>query len=209
MRHRNAGKQLSRNTSHRRALLRNMTTSLLKHEQIETTDAKAKSIRPIVEKMITLSKRGDLHARRQALAYLQDKAVAHKLFEELRDRYLERQGGYVRIIKKGIRKGDGAPVSIIQLLPKEDEVKAEKKKAKARKSPKASAPSKQKKVADKPEGKKDRDSKTAVTEKELSEEKDDKLDATVEASSTKAENQQEPHTEEVEKAEDSQSEDKT
>ena len=99
MRHKKAGKQLSRNTSHRRALLRNIVTSLFKHEQIETTDAKAKSLRPIAEKMITLAKRGDLHARRQALSYLQDKAVTHKLFDELKDRFLDRQGGYVRIVK--------------------------------------------------------------------------------------------------------------
>jgi large subunit ribosomal protein L17 len=133
MRHRKAGKQLSRNSSHRRALLRNITTSLLKHEQIETTETKAKSVRPIAEKMITLAKRGDLHARRQALSFLQDKAVAHKLFEELKDRFLDRQGGYVRIIKKGNRKGDGAPVSIVQLVPKDDVKKAIKKKGSKRK----------------------------------------------------------------------------
>ncbi len=130
MRHRKAGKQLSRNSSHRRALLRNMVTSLLKHERIETTDAKAKTIRPIAEKMITLAKRGDLHARRQALAYIQDKAVTHRLFDELKDRYLDRQGGYIRIVKKGIRKGDGAPVSIVQLIPQDEEKKAVKKKTK-------------------------------------------------------------------------------
>lgn len=120
MRHRKAGNQLGRNTSHRRAMLRNMVTSLLKHEQIETTDAKAKAIRPIAEKMITLAKRGDLHARRQALSYMQDKEVTHRLFDELKNRYLNRQGGYLRIIKKGFRKGDGASISVIQLLAKED-----------------------------------------------------------------------------------------
>ncbi len=117
MRHRKAGKELGRNTSHRRAMLRNLVTSLLKHEQIETTDAKAKALRSVAEKMVTLGKRGDLHARRQALAYIQDKQVTHRLFDELKDRYLDRQGGYVRIIKKGLRKGDGASVSIVQLLP--------------------------------------------------------------------------------------------
>ena len=116
MRHRKAGKQLSRNTSHRRAMLRNMVTSFFKYEQIETTDAKAKAMRPIAEKMITLAKRGDLHARRLAISYMQDKAVAHKLFDQIRDRLASRPGGYVRIIKKGVRKGDGAPVSIVQLL---------------------------------------------------------------------------------------------
>ncbi len=130
MRHRKAGKQLSRNPSHRKALLRNMVTSLLKYKHIETTDAKAKSLRPVAEKMITLAKRGDLHARRQALAYIQDKAVTHRLFDELKDRYLDRQGGYVRIVKKGIRKGDGAPISIVQLLPSDEEKKSDKKKVK-------------------------------------------------------------------------------
>ena len=130
MRHRKAGKELSRNTSHRRALLRNMVTSLFQHEQIETTETKARAIRPVAEKLITLAKRGDLHARRQAMSYMQDKAVTHRLFEELKDRYLDRQGGYVRIVKKGYRKGDGAPVSIVQLLPKEEGKKAKKRKTK-------------------------------------------------------------------------------
>jgi large subunit ribosomal protein L17 len=120
MRHRKAGNQLGRNTSHRRAMLRNMVTSLFKYEQIETTDAKAKAIRPIAEKMITLAKRGDLHARRQALSYMQDKEVTHRLFDQLKDRYLNRQGGYLRIIKKGFRKGDGASISVVQLLANED-----------------------------------------------------------------------------------------
>ncbi len=130
MRHRKAGKQLGRNTSHRRAMLRNMVTSLFAHEQIETTDAKAKVIRPLAEKMITLAKRGDLHARRQALAYMQDKSVIHKLFDHAKDRYLDRQGGYLRIVKKGVRKGDGAPVSVVQLLSPNEDGKSRKKKAK-------------------------------------------------------------------------------
>jgi len=108
-------------------MLRNMMTSLFRHEQLETTDAKAKELRPLAEKMITLAKRGDLHARRQALAALQDKAVAHRLFDELKDRFLNRQGGYVRIVKKENRKGDGAPISIIQLLPEEGAKKKAKK----------------------------------------------------------------------------------
>jgi len=136
MRHRKAGKELSRNTSHRRAMLRNMVTSLFKYEQIETTDTKAKAIRPIAEKMITLAKRGDLHARRQALSYMQDKSVTHRLFEEIKERYLDRQGGYVRIVKKGFRKGDGAPVSIVQLLPAEEAKKEKKKKRKRKKAEK-------------------------------------------------------------------------
>jgi large subunit ribosomal protein L17 len=139
MRHRKAGKELGRNPSHRRAMLRNMVTSLLKYEQIETTDAKAKALRPVAEKMITLAKRGDLHARRQALAYIQDKETTHRLFGDLKDRYLQRQGGYVRIIKKGVRKGDGAAVSIIQLLPVEEGKKSGKRKVKKPKTQKASS----------------------------------------------------------------------
>ena len=130
MRHRKAGKQLGRNTSHRRAMLRNMVTSLFEHEQIVTTDAKAKVVRPVAKKMITLAKRGDLHARRQALAYMQDKGVIHKLFGDLKDRYLDRQGGYLRIVKKGVRKGYGASVSVIQLLPADESAKSLENKAK-------------------------------------------------------------------------------
>lgn len=130
MRHQKSGKKLGRNSSHRKAMFRNMATSLFKHEQLETTDAKAKALRPIAEKMIGLAKRGDLHARRQALAYLTEKDVAHQLFGEIKDRYLNRQGGYVRIIKKGLRKGDGAPVSVVQLLPGDEDKKKGKQKAK-------------------------------------------------------------------------------
>lgn len=130
MRHRKRGRKLGRNSSHRKAMFRNMVTSLFKNEQLETTDAKAKELRPVAEKMITLAKRGDLHARRQALSYMKDKSVTHKMFEDLKDRYLDRQGGYVRIIKKGNRKGDGAPVSIIQLLPLDEAKKRSKKKGK-------------------------------------------------------------------------------
>jgi large subunit ribosomal protein L17 len=134
VRHRKAGKKLGRDTSHRQAMLRNMVTSLFRHEQIETTDAKAKQLRPVAEKMITLAKRGDLHARRRVLSYMRDKATTHRLFEEIKDRYLDRQGGYVRVVKKGNRKGDGAPVSIIQLVPEEEGKKKGKKKGVAAKS---------------------------------------------------------------------------
>lgn len=111
-------------------MFRNMVTSLFKYEQVETTDTKAKGLRPVAEKMITLAKRGDLHARRQALSYMKDKTTTHKMFEELKDRYIDRQGGYVRIIKKGNRKGDGAPVSIVQLLPVDETKKRSRKKGK-------------------------------------------------------------------------------
>lgn len=120
MRHKKAGTKLGRNTSHRRAMLRNMVTSLIKYEQIVTTDARAKAIRPIAEKMIGLAKRGDLHARRQALSYMQDKEVVHHLFDVLKEKFEKRQGGYLRIVKKGFRKGDGSPVSIVRLLSKDE-----------------------------------------------------------------------------------------
>lgn len=129
MRHRKAGRNLGRNSSHRKAMLRNMVTSFFRHEQLETTDAKAKELRSIAEKMITLAKRGDLHSRRQALSFMRDKEVVRKLFGEVNDRYVERQGGYLRTIKKGYRKGDGAPVSVIQLLDQAGGEKKEKKKA--------------------------------------------------------------------------------
>jgi len=116
MRHRNSGRKLSRNTSHRKALFRNMVTSLLDHERIQTTDAKAKELRGITDRMITLGKRGDLHARRQALAVIRDKDVTAKLFGELADRFRERPGGYTRVIKAGRRAGDAAPLSIIELV---------------------------------------------------------------------------------------------
>ena len=126
MRHRKAGKKLGRTSSHRKAMLRNMATSLFKHEQVVTTETKAKELRPVAEKLITLAKKGDLHARRQALAFIKDKFTAHKLFSEIKDRYLDRQGGYLRIVKKGIRKGDAAPISVVQLL----EIDVDKKKGK-------------------------------------------------------------------------------
>jgi len=128
MRHLKAGRNLGRSPSHRLAMMRNMVTSLFKHEQLETTDARAKELRQVAERMITLAKRGDLHARRQALATIREKAVVHKLFDELKDRFMDRQGGYVRIVKKENRKGDGALISIIQLMiPKEEKKKGKKK----------------------------------------------------------------------------------
>lgn len=142
-------------------MVRNMVTSLFKHEQLETTDARAKELRQVAEKMITLAKRGDLHARRQALATIREKAVVHKLFDELKDRFMDRQGGYVRVVKKENRKGDGALISIIQLLLQEEEKKKGKKKGKAGTADKAGAkkkkeakPKEKKKPAKKTEAKK-------------------------------------------------------
>jgi large subunit ribosomal protein L17 len=116
MRHRKSGTVLGRSSSHRKAMFRNMVTSLLEHERITTTDAKAKALRGLADKMITLGKRGDLHAQRQAMKVIRSKAIATKLFSELAERYKERPGGYTRVIKLGNRTGDAAPVSIIELV---------------------------------------------------------------------------------------------
>ncbi|MBW2185081.1 MAG: 50S ribosomal protein L17 [Desulfuromonadales bacterium C00003068] len=119
MRHNKSGRRLGRNSSHRKAMLRNMVTSLLDHERITTTDARAKEVRKVAEKLITLGKRGDLHARRQALSVVFDKKVVAKLFDRLAPRFQDRPGGYTRIIKVGNRLGDNAPVSIIELVEQE------------------------------------------------------------------------------------------
>ena len=120
MRHRKQGRVLGRDGAHRKALLRNMVTSLLDHEQIETTDAKAKELRRLVDRMITLGKRGDLHARRKALSVIRDKGVVAKLFGTLAERYRERPGGYSRVMKSRNRVGDNAPMSIIELVDREE-----------------------------------------------------------------------------------------
>ena len=119
MRHNNTGRRLGRKTSHREAMFRNMVTSLLSHEKITTTDAKAKEIRSVAEKMITLGKRGDLHAMRLAASYIREKSVVTKLFSTIAPRYKDRSGGYTRIIKLGIRQGDTAPISLIELVEEE------------------------------------------------------------------------------------------
>ncbi len=116
MRHRKSGRQLGRNSSHRKAMFRNMVTSLFEHERVQTTDAKAREVRRVAEKLITLGKRGDLHARRQALAYVRSKTVVAKLFAELSPRYANRPGGYTRIVKLGSRRGDNAPMSLVELV---------------------------------------------------------------------------------------------
>lgn len=132
MRHNKAGRRLGRTTSHRIAMFRNMVTSFLEHERITTTDAKAKELRSIAEKMITLGKRGDLHALRQAASYIRDKKVVTKLFSTIAPRYQERDGGYTRIIKLGIRPGDNAPLSVIELV--EEQVNKKEKKTKPTKT---------------------------------------------------------------------------
>ncbi|MDP1724196.1 MAG: 50S ribosomal protein L17 [Alphaproteobacteria bacterium] len=123
MRHRVSGRKLNRTSEHRKALFSNMATSLLRHEQIKTTLPKAKDLRPIVEQLITLGKKGTLHHRRQADSKLFDKDVTKKLFSTIADRYRDRPGGYVRIIKAGFRYGDAAPMAIIELVDRDVDAK--------------------------------------------------------------------------------------
>lgn len=120
MRHKLTGRRLGRTTSHRMAMFRNMATSLFEHERIVTTAEKAKELRPIAEKMITLGKRGDLHARRQALAFIRSKDVVEKLFTVIKDKFSDRKGGYTRILKTGVRKGDASGMAIIELVGYEE-----------------------------------------------------------------------------------------
>jgi len=128
MRHLKAFKKLGMDSSHRKAVFRNMVTSLIVHERIQTTDTRAKQLRPIVEKIVTLGKRGDLHALRQSLLVICLKSAATKLFEDIAPRYKDINGGYTRIIKIGRRHGDNAPISIIEFTIKKQEEKKEEKK---------------------------------------------------------------------------------
>lgn len=129
MRHRKSGVKLNRNSSHRKAMFRNMVTSLLKYDRIRTTDAKAKELRKWADSMITLAKRGDLHARRQAMAVIREKDVVHKLFNEAAERFGSTNGGYTRITKLGLRPGDAASMSLIEIIaPAVEAAPAEAKK---------------------------------------------------------------------------------
>ncbi|MBO0334297.1 50S ribosomal protein L17 [Sneathiella sp. CAU 1612] len=125
MRHRKSGRKLNRSSAHRKAMFANMAASLIKHEQIQTTLPKAKELRPIVEKLITLGKRGGLHARRQALAELHEKSAVDKLFSTLSERYAERNGGYTRVLKAGFRTGDAAPMGVIELVERDVDAKGQ------------------------------------------------------------------------------------
>ncbi len=133
MRHLKGGRKLSRTSAHRRALFRNLVAALIEHERIQTTDAKAKAIRPLAERMISLAKRGTLHARRQALAFIRRKAVVRKLFEEVGPRFRDRPGGYTRIVKMGRRRGDAALLSIIELTERGEQAKSEAQRKRERK----------------------------------------------------------------------------
>ena len=119
MRHRIAGRKLGVSSSHRVAMFRNMAVALIKHEQITTTLPKAKELRPVVEKLITLAKRGDLHARRQAYASLRDDTILHKLFSTVAERYKTRHGGYTRVLRAGVRYGDAASMAVIELVDRD------------------------------------------------------------------------------------------
>lgn len=123
MRHRFKGRRFGRSAAHRKAMLANLANALIKHEQITTTLPKAKDLRPVVEKLVTLAKRGDLHARRQAYAQLPEEAMVAKLFDVLAERYADRAGGYTRVIKAGFRYGDAAPMAIIEFIDRDEDAK--------------------------------------------------------------------------------------
>ncbi|TAJ07765.1 MAG: 50S ribosomal protein L17 [Nitrospirae bacterium] len=139
MRHRKRGRQLGRNTNHRRALFRSLVTSLLEHERIETTEAKAKEIRSFTDRMITLGKQGDLPARRRALGFLRSKAVVSKLFDDVAGRFAGRQGGYTRLIKTRRRVGDTAAMVAIELVAKREVAQSQSEKPAAEKGSKSPA----------------------------------------------------------------------
>lgn len=123
MRHGNQGRKLNRTSSHRKAMFSNMAASLIKHEQIVTTLPKAKELKPVADKLITLGKKGGLHRRRQAFAQLRDDKAVAKLFDTLAERYKERQGGYVRVLKAGFRYGDSAPMAVIEFVDRDESAK--------------------------------------------------------------------------------------
>ncbi|MFV2093141.1 MAG: 50S ribosomal protein L17 [Hyphomicrobiales bacterium] len=126
MRHRKSGRKLNRTASHRKAMFANMAVGLIKHEQIITTLPKAKELRPVVEKLVTLGKRGDLHARRQALSKMQgDKALVAKLFDALSSRYKDRAGGYTRVMRAGFRYGDSAPMAVIEFVDRDKDARGQ------------------------------------------------------------------------------------
>lgn len=126
MRHRKSGRKLNRTSSHRKAMFANMAASLIEHEQIVTTLPKAKEIRPVVEKLVTLGKKGDLHSRRRAISKLQDVEVVRKLFDTIATRYADRHGGYLRIMRAGFRKGDNAPMAVIEFVDRDVDARGAK-----------------------------------------------------------------------------------
>ena len=191
MRHRKAGLKLNRTSSHRKAMFRNMVTSLFKHERIRTTDVKAKELRRWADNLITLAKRGDVHARRQALSIVREKDVVHKLFAEAKEKYGAVSGGYTRIVKLGRRPGDAAPISLIELVFSEED----KKKKKTKKKEKVAI--KRKEVAEKKETveEKAEEKKEAVTEEKAAEESKEILDKEEDETEAAAEVKPEPTSE--------------
>ncbi len=193
MRHRKSGIKLGRTASHRRAMFRNMVTSLFKHERIQTTDAKAKELRGWADHIITLAKRGDLHARRQAMAIIREKTVVHKLFEDAGKRFGSVSGGYTRIIKLGPRNGDAAPMSLVELVSPEAAAPKTKKKKTAKPAAKKTAAPRKTKAAEKsPEKEADKHTKEASQASEPSAEEpapetSDEAEKKVEASSENGE----------------------
>jgi large subunit ribosomal protein L17 len=171
MRHRKVGLKLNRSQSHRNAMFRNMVTSLFKYDRIRTTGAKAKELRRWADHIITLAKRGDLHARRQALAIVREKDVVHKLFENAAERFGEISGGYTRVVKLGTRPGDAAPVALVELVVSQDtkKKKTKKKKAKTEAAPKKTAAVKKAAVKAK---KSDEKKTTAPAEEEAAKEEE-------------------------------------
>ncbi|MET1410868.1 50S ribosomal protein L17 [Roseibium sp. HPY-6] len=131
MRHGKSGRKLNRTSSHRKAMFANMAASLIKHEQIVTTLPKAKEMKPIIDKLITLGKRGDLHARRQAISQIRDTAMVAKLFDTLGERYKDRSGGYSRVLKAGFRYGDNAPMAVIELVDRDPDARGADDRARA------------------------------------------------------------------------------
>jgi large subunit ribosomal protein L17 len=152
MRHRKAGVKLNMTSSHKTAMFRNMVTSLFKYDRIQTTDVKAKELRRWADKVITLAKRGDLHARRLALSIVREKDVVHKLFEEASKRFGSVSGGYTRIVKVGRRPGDAAPVSLVELIASESKEKKKKSVKKTKSSKTKKTEQKKTQAAEKPEG---------------------------------------------------------
>ncbi len=174
MRHMKAGKKLNRTGSHRRAMFRNMVTSLLQHERIVTTEGKSKEAGRLTEKMITLGKRGDLHARRQAVSFIKSNEVVKKLFSELAERYRSRDGGYTRVLKLEPRAGDNAPMAMVELVDRPMVVqpeKTDKGKKKEAKAPKKAAPKKAVKEKEETPKKKAEKKEEAAAKKEKAEKK--------------------------------------
>jgi len=203
MRHLRAGRKLSRRRPHRLAMLANLAVSLIKHGKLRTTDAKAKELRPFIERMITFGRRGDLHARRLVIAKLHDVDAVNKLFDEIAPKYVNRPGGYTRILKLGFRLGDNSPISIIELITEDKEKKPSIKRKKAvkgkavpEKENETTKVSKQKKSSAKSAKKEDKEEPKAVEEEIKTEETAQEETATENATETENETGSSPEASE-------------